>query len=164
MHQVLFEPLYVDTQIPVRATELSAGYDVFAHIEGRTLTTYCGAIESSTFPVNGVVWLGAGCRMKIPLGFKARMPEYLEAQLRPRSGLALRQGLTLANAPGTVDADYPDEWAAIVRHCGMGSPIGIRHGDRIAQLVFNRFEVVEFVRGNVAMSTRRAGGFGHTGV
>jgi dUTP pyrophosphatase len=98
----------------------------------------------------------------VPLGFKARLPRGFEAQVRPRSGTTFKRGLQIPNAPGTVDADFPDEWMVLVRNANT-HPLRIEHGERIAQMVLHRFEVLGFEEGNVSISTDRAGGFGSTG-
>ena len=98
----------------------------------------------------------------IPLGFRARLPDGFEAQVRPRSGASFKKGLLIPNAPGTVDADYPEEWLVPVRN-GTSAPMRIEHGERIAQAVFQRYEVVAWVPGSVAASSDRKGGFGSTG-
>jgi dUTP pyrophosphatase len=102
-------------------------------------------------------------RMAIPTGIAVEIPPGFEGQVRPRSGRALSEGLTLVNSPGTVDADYRGEIRVIVINLGS-EPLTIRPGDRIAQLVFApvvRMEIVEADR--LDGSTRGEGGFGHTG-
>jgi dUTP pyrophosphatase len=98
----------------------------------------------------------------IPLGFRARLPEGFEAQIRPRSGASFKKGIQIPNAPGTVDADYPEEWLVPVRNATT-APLRIEHGERIAQAVFQRYEVVSWERGDVRATTDRAAGFGSTG-
>ena len=98
----------------------------------------------------------------IPLGFKARLPVGIEAQIRPRSGTSFKKGLQIPNAPGTIDSDYPEEWMVIVKN-PLPSPIRIEHGERIAQMVLARYEVLEVESGSVTVSTSRVGGFGSTG-
>ena len=84
------------------------------------------------------------------------------AQVRPRSGTSLKTDIVIANAPGTIDADYPDEWCVPVRHGGTRDLV-ITHGERIAQMVLVRHEVLDFMIGAVRPTTDRAGGFGSTG-
>jgi dUTP pyrophosphatase len=98
----------------------------------------------------------------VPLGFRTRLPAGAEAQIRPRSGQAFKRALTIPNAPGTVDADYAEEWMVIVRN-DAGIPRRIVHGERIAQVVFARFLPLSLVEGSVSRTTERAGGFGSTG-
>jgi dUTP pyrophosphatase len=102
-------------------------------------------------------------RAAIPTGIAIEIPVGFEGQVRPRSGRALSEGLTLVNSPGTIDADYRGEIRVIVINLGA-EPLTIRPGDRIAQLVFApvvRMEIVEADR--LDDSTRGDGGFGHTG-
>jgi dUTP pyrophosphatase len=102
-------------------------------------------------------------RAAIPTGIAIEIPVGFEGQVRPRSGRALSEGLTLVNSPGTIDADYRGEIRVIVINLGS-EPLTIRPGDRIAQLVFApvvRMEIVEADR--LHDSTRGEGGFGHTG-
>jgi dUTP diphosphatase len=102
-------------------------------------------------------------RAAVPTGIALEIPAGFEGQVRPRSGRALNEGLTVVNAPGTIDADYRGEVKVLLVNLGA-APIEIRSGDRIAQLVIApvvRAEVVEVE--NLAQSPRGAGGFGHTG-
>ena len=110
----------------------------------------------------GRLALEPGVIALVPLGFRARLPDGYEAQLRVRSSIAFRKGLVLPNAPGTIDADYPDEWLAMMKN-DSGSVVMIEHGERIAQVVLNRFEVLEWSAGSVGLSTDRKGGVGSTG-
>ena len=163
---VVIELLHDDAQPPRRATEGSAGYDLFAYVNKRTVDCSDGVrrwsiIAEATQSESRVV-LPAGAMALIPLGFKARLPNGYEAQIRPRSGAAFKKGLGIPNAPGTVDSDFPDEWRVIVRNT-TEHPLEIVHGERIAQMVLQRYEVLAFVAGHVGVSTERVGGFGSTG-
>ncbi len=103
-------------------------------------------------------------RMLIPTGLFIEMPVGLEAQIRPRSGLAVKQGLTCLNSPGTVDSDYRGEIKVLLINLS-NEPQQILHGDRIAQMVFVKIEVASLVLVQELTDTvRAAGGFGHTGV
>ena len=165
---ITIELLHEDSRAPERATEDSAGYDLFVHLTQRTLsctdtisvwdeaTRQNGAGQAAFFE------LAPHTTAKVPLGFKAKLPRGLEAQIRPRSGTTFKKGLTIPNAPGTIDADYPDEWMVLVRNTGP-RPVRIDHGERIAQMVLARYEVLPIAFGTVARSTARAGGFGSTG-
>lgn len=162
-----FEPLHPSVTPPRRATSGSAGYDLSAFLEERSIIV---ATPGGTTPrpaqrgADGAwaVTLHPGERALVPLGFKARLPAGYEAQVRPRSGAAFRKGLEIPNAPGTIDADFPDEWMVIVRN-GTDAPMTIAHGERIAQAVLQRFEVLEWTTAEVAVTTERGGGFGSTG-
>jgi len=102
-------------------------------------------------------------RAKIPTGIALSMPPGVEGQVRPRSGLAIRHGVTCLNAPGTIDSDYRGEVCVILANFGE-EPFPVRRGDRVAQIVFSRtlrvsLEVVPELEG----TPRGEGGFGHTG-
>lgn len=99
---------------------------------------------------------------KIPTGIAVALPEGYEAQIRPRSGLALHQGVTLLNAPGTIDADYRGEIALIVVNHGE-APFVVKRGARLAQMVVQKICRVQWVETVRLDETQRgAGGFGHT--
>lgn len=103
-------------------------------------------------------------RALIPTGLVLEIPPGWEAQVRPRSGLALRQGLTIPNSPGTIDSDYRGELQVIVANLGA-EPIALARGDRIAQLVFAPVARAEWLESERLEETDRgAGGFGHTGI
>ena len=133
-----------DLPLPVRATDQSAGFDLRACL-GQDLE------------------LDQGSRALVPTGLALALPAGYEAQVRPRSGLALRHGVTLLNSPGTIDADYRGEVGVILINLGQ-QPVTIRHGDRIAQLVIQRLPDVMLREVDALQSTARgAGAFGHTG-
>jgi len=163
---IVINLLHDDAQLPRRATEGSAGYDLFAYLRGRVVTCSDGAKQwqqqSHDAKGESVLVLPPQAMALVPLGFKARLPRGYEAQVRPRSGTTFKRGLQIPNAPGTVDADFPDEWMVLVRNANA-HPLRIEHGERIAQMVLHRFEVLGFEQGTVSISTDRAGGFGSTG-
>ena len=131
--------------LPQYATELSAGMDLRADLDG---------------PVT----LKPLERRLIPTGLYIALPEGYEAQVRPRSGLALKHGITLLNAPGTIDADYRGEIGVILVNLSHEEFV-VEDGERIAQLVIARYERVDWLPVEVLEETGRgAGGFGHTGV
>ncbi len=100
----------------------------------------------------------------IPTGIAISLPPSVEAQVRPRSGLALKHGLTLLNSPGTIDSDYRGEIKVIMINFGK-NPFTVRNGDRIAQLVFQKVLPIEWNEVEILDDTLRGdGGFGHTGV
>jgi dUTP pyrophosphatase len=108
--------------------------------------------------------LGAGDRAAVPTGLVIEVPPGWEAQVRPRSGLALHHGVTLVNAPGTIDSDYRGEVAVLLVNLGR-DPFTLHHGDRIAQLVLARSEPVEWDEvAELSDSGRGEGGFGSTGL
>ena len=162
---VVWEPLFPDARCPARATEESAGYDVHAHLEGRTVRI---AFEGAVFEQRAAegtparLELAPGHRAIVPLGFRARLPAGHEAQLRLRSSVAFRKGLTMPNAPGTIDADYPDEWMVMLKN-DTAHPVRIEHGERIAQVVIARYVALDWEEGTVGITTSRVGGVGSTG-
>lgn len=163
---IRFEPLHADVTPPARATTASAGADLAAYLRKQSvrIATTSGVTVREAVEAEGEwgIELHPGERALIPLGFKARLPEGYEAQVRPRSGASFRKGLEIPNAPGTVDADFPDEWMVIVRN-GTDAPMRIVHGERIAQVVLARHAVLEWHDGSVGVTTDRIGGFGSTG-
>jgi dUTP pyrophosphatase len=166
-HQsIVIELLHDDAQPPRRATRGSAGYDLCAYLTGQTVDCSDGKRQwkeiAESRDDGARVTLPGQAMALIPLGFKARLPNGYEAQIRPRSGATFKKGLAIPNAPGTVDSDFPDEWRVIVRNT-TDRPLQIVHGERIAQMVLHRYEVLPFVPGDVAVSTERVGGFGSTG-
>jgi dUTP pyrophosphatase len=132
-----------DLPLPARQTDHAAGYDV--------------ASAEPDFR------LEPGERRAVATGLAMELPEGVECQVRPRSGLALRHGITLPNAPGTIDPDYRGELKVILQNAGQ-EPVEIRRGTRIAQLVFARFETPEIAEAEDLGATERGiGGFGSTG-
>ena len=133
-----------DFNLPKYATEGAAGLDLSA------------ALESDLV-------LAPGRRFLVPTGVRIALPPGLEAQVRPRSGLALDHGLTLLNSPGTIDSDYLGEIGIILANLGS-EPVTIQRGDRIAQLVIARYLTIEWQESDsLGDSDRGGGGFGSTG-
>jgi dUTP pyrophosphatase len=131
--------------LPQYATPLSAGMDLRANLDA---------------PVT----LRPLERKLIPTGLRIALPEGYEAQVRPRSGLALKKGVTVLNTPGTVDADYRGEVGVILINLSQENFV-VEDGERIAQMVIARHEQAELVEVSVLSDTERgAGGFGHSGV
>ena len=164
--RILIEPLFDDVALPSRATAGSAGHDLRAYLRERRVSFSDGVrqVTRDSTHENGQwgITLSPGEMALVPLGFRTRLPAGMEAQVRPRSGQAFRHALTIPNAPGTVDADYAEEWLVIVRNDATEAR-RIVHGERIAQAVFASHETPAFDEGSVARSTERAGGFGSTG-
>lgn len=134
-----------DVPLPMYMSEHASGMDV------------CAAVEEPVTLAPGEVQL-------IPTGLTVAIPPGYEIQVRPRSGLALKHGLTVANAPGTIDADYRGEVGIILGNVGR-EPFTIERGMRIAQLVVARVVRADLVeRDSLGDTARSAGGFGHTGV
>ena len=138
-------PSAADLPLPSPATSGSAGCDLHAAVESEVV-------------------LAPAQRELVPTGLTIALPPGWEGQVRPRSGLALRHGILLPNAPGTIDSDYRGEVSVILMN-GGSEPFAIRRGDRIAQLVVSRVARVEFREvAELPGSVRGSGGFGHTGV
>ncbi len=132
-----------DLPLPSRATPHAAGYDV-------------RSIEPEVLLEPGEIRL-------VSTGLVMELPEGVECQVRPRSGMALKHGVTLPNSPGTVDPDYRGELRIIMQNLGSET-VKIARGERIAQLVFARFEAPEVVEvGQLSDTERGIGGFGSTG-
>lgn len=130
---------------PAYSTVDSAGMDL------------CASLDEGTVTIN------PGERRLIPTGLRIALPQGYEAQVRPRSGLALKHGVTVLNSPGTIDADYRGEVGVILINLGQ-EPFEIKHGDRIAQMVVAPYARVSWNQVDSLDETQRGeGGFGHTG-
>lgn len=108
------------------------------------------------------VVLQPGVPLAVPTGLAIEVPSGYEAQVRPRSGLALKHGITLPNSPGTIDPGYRGELRVIMLNLGT-EPFVVRKGDRIAQLIVARYEAVEWEEEELSQSLRGDGGFGSSG-
>ncbi len=141
--KVKIKLLNENAKIPVRSTEHSSGFDIFSAEET--------ILKAKSFKL-------------ISTGFSLEMPPFIEAQVRPRSGLAVKNGITVLNSPGTIDADYRGEVKVIlINHSDIDFKIEI--GTRIAQLVFAKVIETEFeISDQLNESTRGVGGFGSTGL
>ncbi|MFO7600338.1 MAG: dUTP diphosphatase [Candidatus Desulfacyla sp.] len=114
--------------------------------------------------VEGCVTLNPGEIRLIPTGLSISIPPGYEAQIRPRSGLALNHGIGMVNSPGTIDSDYRGEVGIILINWGK-DPFALRRGDRIAQMVISRVTRAEvLVTGDLDATDRGSGGFGHSGI
>jgi dUTP pyrophosphatase len=139
-----------------------------AHGEGLALPSYHSEHAAGLDVVAGVLEdapleLAPGARTLIPTGFALELPTGYEAQLRPRSGLALKSGVTVLNSPGTIDADYRGEVKVLLVNLGS-EPFVVRRGERIAQLVVARVEHVRIEPvSELGGTSRGGGGFGSTG-
>lgn len=132
--------------LPAYQTGGAAGMDIQAALRAETLT------------------IGPGMRIAVPTGLHVSMPPTIEAQVRPRSGLALKHGLTIANAPGTIDSDYRGEIHVLLINLGQDS-IEIVDGMRIAQLIFAPVLHPKIIKSdNLDETERGSGGFGSTGI
>ncbi|WP_198536550.1 dUTP diphosphatase [Paenibacillus sp. DMB5] len=133
-----------DVQLPRKMSEQASGFDLHASVAEPVV-------------------LAPGERALIPTGIALAMPDGLEAQIRPRSGLAFKHGITCLNTPGTIDADYRGEIKVLLINLGQ-EPFAIARNERIAQMVFQAVPSVTLVEVEELSETERgAGGFGHTG-
>ena len=132
-----------DIPLPRYMSNQAAGMDIFAAVTK----------EEIILP---------GQRKKIPTGIKIALPEGYEAQIRPRSGLAINQGITLLNSPGTIDADYRGEIALIVINLGE-EPFIVQRGMRLAQMIIQKVCRLDWIEtAELTNTSRGSGGFGHT--
>ncbi|WP_249412880.1 dUTP diphosphatase [Paenibacillus antibioticophila] len=133
-----------DIEIPRKMSELASGFDLYAAVTEDLV-------------------LHPGQRALVPTGIALAMPGGLEAQIRPRSGLAFKHGITCLNTPGTIDADYRGEIKVLLINLGQ-EPFTISRNERIAQMVFQIVPEVELTQvDELSETVRGAGGFGHTG-
>ncbi|WP_090713517.1 dUTP diphosphatase [Paenibacillus typhae] len=133
-----------DVQLPRKMSEQASGFDLHASVAEPVV-------------------LAPGERALIPTGIALAMPDGLEAQIRPRSGLAFKHGITCLNTPGTIDADYRGEIKVLLINLGQ-EPFAIARNERIAQMVFQAVPAVTLVEvEELSETVRGAGGFGHTG-
>jgi dUTP pyrophosphatase len=134
-----------DLPLPSRQTEASAGMDLYANIHEE-------------------IHIKKGERFLVPTGIQIALPYGYEAQVRPRSGLAFTYGVTLLNAPGTIDADYRGQVHALLINLGEDD-FTVKRGDRVAQMIINKVEMVSFEEAEeLPGSERGSGGFGSTGI
>lgn len=160
----VIEKLYPDVEVPKRATAWSAGLDLQAYFSGKELVMYTATGEKAmAFPDKETgLYIPPGSVALIPTGYKIKLPEGCEAQIRPRSGLALKKKLVPVNSPGTIDADFPGEWAVLLENRSKNVHL-VLHGERIAQAVIARYETLYLDAGIVGITTDREGGYGSTG-
>ncbi len=145
MIQIELKPLNDRARIPRRMTRHAAGYDIYASIE-KDITINPGEVKL------------------VPTGIAIGIPEGYEAQIRPRSGLALKHGVGVLNSPGTIDSDYRGEIGVILFNFGT-EPFAVKPDTRIAQMIISRAETVDFfIVDELSDTERGAGGFGHTNI
>lgn len=131
-------------QLPSRQTSGAAGYDIRACLENE-------------------ITIDPGMIAAIPTGLALAIPEGYHLSIRPRSGLALKYGITMINSPGTVDSDYRGEIKILLVNHGK-LPFTVRHGDRIGQGLIEKVYSAEFIEGELDVTARAEGGFGSTGI
>lgn len=141
--EVTIQKISPDAKVPAYAHEGDAGVDLYSTVDKV---------------------LQPGERALIPTGLKMAIPHGYEGQVRPKSGLALKYGLTVLNTPGTVDAPYRGEVGVILINLDPKTSYEVKKGEKVAQMVFNRVEYARFTEAaELAETTRGAGGFGSTG-
>lgn len=143
--QILKLPHGEGVPLPKYMSHAASGMDIYAAVEGE-------------------ISLKPGERKLIPTGFKMALPEGYEAQVRPRSGLAIKNGISVLNTPGTIDEDYRGEVGVILVNLGSEA-FTVKRGDRVAQMVIKKVEQADIeVVESLSETHRSSGGFGHTGV
>lgn len=153
-----------NNELPKYQTPGSAGCDLMAELSKVTLETFKGYnsfLEREDDRTVSIVIRPGGTAL-IPTGIFTTIPEGYEVQVRPRSGLALKHSVSIANSPGTIDADYRNEWGVILINHGDKN-FKVKQGDRIAQAVLNKVEQINWRVVNSLEETERKGGFGSTG-
>jgi dUTP pyrophosphatase len=141
-------------RISIQRLHPNAALPSYAHGPDEDAGMDLHAVESVT--------LEPGTPRLVPTGLAIELPPGFEAQVRPRSGLALKHGITMPNAPATIDPGYRGEIRVILLNLGPAA-YTVEVGDRVAQMVVARYEAIEWVEGNLADSRRGAGGFGSSG-
>ncbi len=150
------------------ANRIDVEISVMPHGEGLDLPAYATALSAgmdlrAAVPDDQPILLEPGDRRLVPTGLKIGLPPGFEAQVRPRSGLAVKTGITVLNSPGTIDADYRGEIKVILINHGADAFV-VQRGERIAQLVVARHATVTWsARHELSDTERGEGGFGHTG-
>jgi len=159
MARVEFKKLYEDSILPTKAHETDAGFDLYAHSFHEVIRGVLRPLDVTNFR------LEPGNRVLVKAGFGMAIPPGYEAQVRPRSGLALKNGISVVNSPGTIDAGYRNEVGVILINMGHVT-FELSVGGRIAQLVVNKLPEIEVVEVDELSvpSERGAAGFGSTGV
>ena len=141
--EIAVQKLHADVKMPAYAHEGDAGLDLYSTINHT---------------------LQPGERVLIPTGLKMALPQGYEGQVRPKSGLALKHGITVLNTPGTVDAPYRGEVGVILINLDPKAAYEIKKGEKVAQMVFNKIEYATFTEAaDLTVTTRGEGGFGSTG-
>ncbi len=141
--EIAVQKLHADVKMPAYAHQGDAGLDLYSTINHT---------------------LQPGERVLIPTGLKMAIPHGYEGQVRPKSGLALKHGLTVLNTPGTVDAPYRGEVGVILINLDPKTPYEVKKGEKVAQMVFNKIEYAAFTEASdLTATTRGEGGFGSTG-
>lgn len=164
--KVQVKKIFGDTKLPEYATEGSAGFDLIAD-NFKSLYPYHIPCDEKGIPIDNAeeyIDLSPGSRILIGTGIAVKLPEGFEMQVRPRSGLALKYGISVLNSPGTIDEDYTGEIGVILINHGC-LPFRIKLGDKIAQGIVSSYCKIEWNEVNNLENTKRGnGGYGHTDV
>ena len=159
-------------ELPIYSTSLSAGFDIRADLTKINSIKDIMGNGKIELVINDndekIVKLLPGARVLIPTGLHVAIPDDYELQIRPRSGLAIKNGITVLNSTGTIDSDFRGEIGIILINTDLDTPFEIEQGDRIAQGVLNMVEQVKWYNVDtieeLGDTKRGQGGFGHTGV
>jgi dUTP pyrophosphatase len=162
-----------ENDLPRYATKLSAGFDIRADLSRICkVEDLIGNSEYFTLTISEgeskvVTVFPSGGRVLIPTGLHVSLPDGFELQIRPRSGLALKNGVTILNSPGTIDQDFLGEIGLIIINTDSKKSFEIQHGDRLAQGILKKVNQIEWEQvysiEELGNTTRGEGGFGHTG-
>lgn len=151
-----------ENPLPKYGTKYSAGVDLMADFSKGVSTEFFDFADYDE--ERKVIIIFPGGRALIPTNIYTAIPEGYEVQIRPRSGLSLKNGITVLNTPGTIDSDFRNSWGVILMNLS-DTEFEISQGDRIAQAVLNKFERIEWIETDTLDDTERGqGGFGSTGV
>jgi len=160
-HKLYVEQLTEASKLPTRATDHSACYDVYADLDDRTVMMF--KVGKRTQQSNGYLEIYPGDRVIVPTGLKMCCDPGWKIELAPRSGNAIKKGLTLINCTGIIDADYRDEVGILLVNTGL-EIVTVRDGERLAQLSLERVNYFDMVVGTLPeTNSNRNGGMGHTG-
>ena len=149
-------------------TDVTVAVRLLPHFEGLDLPAYetlgaAGMDVRAAVPESEPMVLTPGDRAMVPTGLSVAIPQGYEIQMRPRSGLAAKHGITCLNTPGTIDSDYRGEIMILLINLGT-EPVSIGHGDRVAQMVVAPVQQAAFAEGRLDETARGTDGFGSTGV
>jgi len=162
MHNLYLERISETAIKPAKATTHSAAYDMYADLNGRYVKVYRVGKPQERI-ANSSIELFPGERAMIPTGWKMCCDPGWKIEIAPRSGNAIKKGLTLINCIGIIDADYRHEVMALVHNTSL-EIVRIEDGDRISQLALERVNHIDFIEGTLPkIDSNRDGGFGHTG-
>ncbi len=153
---MLIKKIFPDAQVPIRATDGSAGYDLFAYLYCDKKTGKFSGDLPITINPNESVLIGTGIQMAIPTGYYG--------QIVPKSGLAAKFGIEIPNSPGIIDSDYRGHIMVLVKNGGI-KIFTVQYGMKIAQIIFSKYEILEFeiIQQQLPETERGENGFGSTG-